>query len=313
MESFVYTMRNDAFGFGVAGKYLHVPFTAYDDFGNQRATTRFSETILGVNASYNFLRGFYFQGVSVGGNLKFALRPLTAADLGRTDIEDQSLASVMMDLGVLTSFNFLKLYSSQSRNTSVGVSIKNLGTNAGGEPLPTSVTGGIAYSPARPVVLAADYSVPFNLFADVPAEDHGFAVGTTVQITDFLSMHSGLLWRGGNPRVSAGGSVALHNRMSITFNYTLDLTTQLAGVDRFSVSSRFSLGDRGRASRAEMMRSYYLDALVAFAVGDLERTVDLCRRALELDPSFEPAAETLLTASRMLELQRRMESIRTVE
>lgn len=311
MEAAVFTVRTEELGVGLAVKYLHVPFTAYDDFGRQQSSIRFTESLIGINASYNVLRGFYFNGISLGANLKFAMRPLP--DQLRPDMSNQSLYSPMIDLGAYTSFDFLKFYSSLQRNLSLGVALKNVGLPARGDPLPTMLSAGVGYAPARPILLSADINVPLILFSNLPPEPIGFAVGSAVQFTDFVVVHGGLLWRGGNPRITTGGSVTISDRMTLTFNYTLDLTTQFSSPDRFSISSRFSLGDRGRAVRAQSLRSYYLDALVAFAVGDLERTVDLCNRALELDPSFEPARETLATASRMLELQRRMESIRTVE
>jgi hypothetical protein len=57
----------------------------------------------------------------------------------------------------------------------------------------------------------------------------------------------------------------------------------------------------------------YLSSVEAYANGDIERTVALCRQALEIDPTFEPAQETLASAQRMLTLQRQMESIRLGE
>jgi hypothetical protein len=89
------------------------------------------------------------------------------------------------------------------------------------------------------------------------------------------------------------------------------MTTQLTAFDRFSVQAGFSLGDRGRGDEQDRIRTLYLDALQAFAEGDLEETIELTEEVLELDPRFQPAAETLEMAERMQSLQNQMESIRT--
>ncbi len=308
IESLAYTTRYEDFGVAVGGKYLHVPFTEYDSFGVQQATSRYTETVVAANLSYNFLDNFYFSGVSAGANLKFAARRVPGIDAG----DDVAGAGVMTDVGLLTRFDLLKFYPSRHRNFSVGTVVKNLGPNVRDDPLPTVWTTGIGYSPIRPLLLAADVNIPFNPFSSAPAESPGFAVGTAVTVTDFFVMRGGFLLRGGNPRISMGGSVGV-DRMTIDVNYTLDMTTQLTAFDRFSVGVSFPLGDRGRGDRDEQVRSLYLDALEAFAVGNLERTIELCLEAVELDPSFQPAVETLMMARRMLDLQNQIDVIRFSE
>ena len=105
MEGIVYTTRYEDFGVGVGGKFLYVPFTEYDDFGVQQGTARYTETIVGANASYNFLNSFYFNGVSVGANAKVAYRHVS--DIIASDL---TTAGIMFDLGVLSRFNVLKFF-----------------------------------------------------------------------------------------------------------------------------------------------------------------------------------------------------------
>jgi len=88
------------------------------------------------------------------------------------------------------------------------------------------------------------------------------------------------------------------------------MTTQLSAFDRISLNVRFNFGDKGREATESQVRELYLDALVAFADGELERAIALCEQALELDPRFQPAGETLKMASQMFRLQQEMESIR---
>lgn len=307
LEGITYTTRFDNLGIGVGGKHLHVPFTSYDDYGAQLATARYTETVFAANASYNFLSSFYFPGIAAGANIKAAYR-----NIPDYIAPDQSAAGIMTDVGVLSRFHLLKFYSSRDPNLSVGMVVRNVGPPVLDEPLPSVWSTGIAWSPLRPITLAADLNVPLILFNDLPPPDPGYAFGTAVAITDFFDMRAGFLMQGGNPRVTMGGSVMLQS-MRITVNYTLDMTTQLTAFDRFSVHAGFTFSDRGRADRDDTVRQLYLDALQAFARGDLEATIALTQRALQIDPTFQPAAETLTTATRMLELQTRMEAVRRGE
>jgi hypothetical protein len=160
------------------------------------------------------------------------------------------------------------------------------------------------------VLIGADVTVPFTPFSPLPSESVGYAVGTAITVTDFFAIRSGFQVKGGNPRVTMGGSVGIQD-MTVTINYTLDMTTQLTAFDRFSLQAGFSLGDRGRGEIQERIRTLYLDALQAFAEGDLEETIELTEEVLQLDPRFQPAAETLEMAEQMQSLQNQMESIRT--
>jgi hypothetical protein len=189
---------------------------------------------------------------------------------------------------------------------------QNVGPPALDDPLPSRATGGIAYSPVAPLTLAFDYSYPFVLGSDAPAEAPAYAAGALVRVTDFLSAQTGFQLRGGNPRFALGSNIAFP-AVTLQLNYTVDLTTQIGRLDRFSVQASFDLGDRGRSARRDRVEDYYLDAVRAYADGEIERTVELCRRALDIDPTFQPAQETLENARKMLTLQRQMESIRLGE
>ena len=305
MESAAYTTRIERFGTGIGVKYLHVPFTAYDGFGVQQATARYTEAVAAFNVSHNFFDSFYFSGISAGTNLKIAYR-----DIPEIIVADQSAAGVMADFGLLSRFNLLKFYPSREGNLAVGTTLRNVGPNVLEEPLPTTWSTGIAYSPLRPLLVSVDVNVPYLLFSDLPNPSVGYAVGTALTVTDFFTIRGGYQLKGGNPRLSMGGSVRIQD-MTVTINYTLDMTTQLTAFDRFSLQVGFALGDRGRGDRQDQVRELYLDALEAFAVGDLEKAIDLTERAHAIDPTFQPAEETLEIASRMSELQDQMDRIRS--
>ncbi|HET6451867.1 MAG TPA: UPF0164 family protein, partial [Spirochaetia bacterium] len=206
MESAVYTNRFGDLGFGVGGKFLYVPFTAYNDWGAAVANNYISETIGTVNVSYNFLSSYYFSGIALGANLKVAYRNIP--NIATLSVYNQSALAVMGDVGAQTSFNFLKFYSSQSRNFSVALVARNLGIESlSDEYLPQTATAGIAWSPLRPWTMAVDFNYPFSFPGQPPAETWNVAVGTTVAVTDFLSVQGGVLMKADNPRVSVGAAL----------------------------------------------------------------------------------------------------------
>jgi len=306
LESLMYTTRIDNLGLGAGLKFLYVPFTGYGSYGQQLTTFRYTETVATLNASYNFLHGFYFNGISAGANIKVAYR----GEPNVTGlIQDQSAFGFMGDFGLLTRFDLLKFYPSRTRNFAIGVTAKNFGPPVLNEPLPSMLSAGVSYSPLRPLLFAFDFNYPVSLLPNVPAESYWFASGMSVQFTDFFATEAGFQLKGGDPRVTLGADVQLSN-FALHVNYILDMTTQLGAVDNFSIEMSFDLGDGGRAARTRAIETTYLNALDALAGGDLTRTIQLCRQILAKDSSFDPARETLNNALKSEDLQRQMDALR---
>ncbi|RKX80037.1 MAG: hypothetical protein DRP87_00950 [Spirochaetes bacterium] len=307
MEGVVYTVRFNDLGIGAAGKFLYVPFTEYDTWGERVSKGYYSETIATMNISYNFFPTYYFYGVAVGANLKFAYRNIPASIY-----PDQSAIAFMTDIGALTRFNFAKPFVSRSKNFSVGAVIKNLGPYVLQEPLPTEVTVGIAYSPIRPVTAAVDLNLPVTFNTNYPAENWNIVAGTDIVFTDFFSVQGGFRYRGSNPGISLGATVDLQ-KMSFIVNYTMDLTTQFGVLDRFSLAARLKIGDRGRAALQARVDELYITALEEYANGNLEEAITYLEKALEIDPRFIPAAELLRVLQQTISLHREMEDIQKIE
>jgi hypothetical protein len=308
IEGIVYTKRRDTIGYAFAGKFLYVPFTGYDMWGERVSAGYYSETIAIGNISRNFFADYYFHGVSVGANLKAAFRHIP-----ETIAAGQSAAGIMADFGVLTRFNFFKYFSAREKNTSVGFTVKNVGPYVLDEPLPMSATAGIAYAPLRPWVVALDINVPFSFdFGKYPPERPGFALGTSVAVTNFFAVQTGFLAKGGNARVSLGSIVEIDS-LAFVVNYTIDMTTQFTNLDRFSIQVKINMGDEGRRKKALKVEELYLLGIEAFAQGDINKAINYCESALALDPSYIPARETIITARRTLELQTEMEERQRIE
>ncbi len=308
LEGVVYSSRYKDLGYGVAGKFVYLPFTAYNDWGERVSSGYYSESVATANVSYNFLSSYYFSGISVGANFKAAYRHVPAAIYA-----GQSALTGMMDVGALSRFDFLKFYASRDRNFAIGATVRNLGFYAEGDPLPTYASVGLAYSPFRPLTLAMDFNYPFSLTPTTyPAEGWNIATGVKLAVTDFFTVAGGFRYQGGDPRLSLGSEILI-NKISLVVDYTLDLTTQLNVPDHFSVAATFNLGDQGRGEIRKMVDKYYIAGLNAYAKGNLQDAIDYWNEALKLDPTFQPAAQYKTTAEAALKLENEMRNLRKIQ
>ena len=307
IEGVLYTIRFNNLGIGLGSKFLYVPFTEYNQWGEQVSKGYPTESVTTLNISYNFFSSYYFYGFAVGANLKAAYRYIPTSIY-----QNQSVLSAMADLGILTRFNLLKFYASRDRNFSLGAAVKNLGFAAIDDPLPTAVTVGIAYGPVRPLTLSFDFTYPFTLYAAVPATEWYMAAGMDLAVTEFFAVQSGFYYRGSDPRISLGSTVDF-NDISIAVNYTLDMATRVETPDRFSVEAKLILGDEGRYAMQMRVEELYLAGLEAYAKGNLRTAIRYWESTLNLDPTFQPAREILQTAQEALELQDEMRELSKVE
>jgi hypothetical protein len=298
LEGVVYTIRFNDLGIGFGGNFLFVPFPAYNEWGVKGATDYISESVGTVNVSYNFFSDYYFYGVAAGANFKVAYRSIPAVFA-----LNQSALAVMADAGLQTSFNFLKFYNARAKNFSVGFVVKNLGISSlPDEALPHLATAGFAWSPLRPWTIAVDGDLPFSFPGEPSAPGPYLAVGTTVNITDFLSVQAGGVVSGYNPRVSVGAALAV-GTLDLTMNYNLDLSGTASPLDKFSVEARFVLGDSGRGDVAKKAEELYLQGIEEYAAGNYAGAIDLWQQVLALDPKYSPAEHYLSVARDSLALQ----------
>lgn len=317
IEGLVYTQRMGNLGLGIGGKWLYLPFTEYNDYGERASKGFYSEAVMILNASYNFLAGYYFYGISLGTNVKTAVRlvPDYADDTGvirSGSGAEQSTIAPMIDIGALTRINLLKFYYSREKNTSFAIVVKNLGFPAQGDPLPTEAVFAIAYKPIRPIQWSFDTTVPINLMNPELSEQPYWATGISAQITDFLGMRTGLLYKTGNIRITIGSAISVSTIM-IDVNYTLDLLTQLQPLNRVSVGLKFNFGDQGRGERAKQVEALYLAGLEAYAKGDTNIAIKSWEAALRIDSRYDPAKESLKALIGAENLSKRIIEIQKIE
>lgn len=319
IEALAYASRHNDLGFAAGAKWLYTPFTEYNIYGERVSKGYYSEGVITLNASYNFFRSYYFSGVSLGASLKGAFRIVP----DYTDADDQwnkegqlipgsgrsqSTIMVMGDIGALTRFNFLKPYSSRDKNTSVALVFRNLGPPAMDDPLPTVITGALAYKPLRALLFSFDFNVPMN-FTDISLSEKPYwAFGIAGEIMSFLSMRTGIMGKAGSVRVALGSAIHL-DRVSLDVNYTLDLLTQFQPLNRVSVGIRLDLGDQGRKAKSEKVDELYIAGLDAYSRSDLKTAKALWEEAIRLDPKFDPAREGIGVIDKTIGVEERIQDM----
>lgn len=298
IESVIYTTRWDDLGFGASAKLLYVPFVEKDGWGRDAGKGYYIETIGTVNVSYNLFSDYYFPGVAVGANVKIAYMGFPD-----TIISNESVLTGMIDVGILTRFNFLKFYSSSDGNFSIGAAFKNFSPIPTPEPVPTIASFGISYSPIRPLILAVDFNLPISLDPAVPAERFYFAGGFSIAFSPFVGLQGGIKIKGGNPMISLGATIDLDS-VSFVVNYNVDLTNSLDPLDKFSISAKFNLGDGGRAENRKAAEALYIEGVRLYADRKIEDAIKKWEEVLKLDPKFTPARDYIEIAKKSLELDR---------
>ena len=303
VESLYYSMRpdkNENFGFGFGFKFLHVPFTGYNDWGAQTNNVGwYSESIGTFNMSYGFIKNYYGSNIiSIGGSAKIAYRGVSSA------LEPgQSAVAIMGDVGIISRFNLFKFYASRDTNFSVGLSIKNLGEEFidNPDPLPTSFTTGIAWNFIRPITMALDFSFPFNLNGE-SAEYISGAIGFNFNVTNFLDLQAGFLIKQGKPRFTLGSQVSLKN-FDLMVNYTLDLATQIELFNRMSIGVRINLDTAKEYIVKDEVQKLYLDGLDQYSKGHIEVALNYWNEAYSINPYYQPVLDMMKVAKESLQLE----------
>ncbi len=326
IDTIAFSQREGNFGYGASLKSFYVPFTEYSILGERVSQGYYSESVGLLNIAYNFLSGYYFKGISVGANFKFAFRGVpdyADDDTGEIIIDsglNQSAIAFMGDLGFLMRFNLGKLYSSREPNFNVGLALTNAGASFVGigsqlvleDPLPTQAAIGFSYKILRPITFTFDYQQPLNLFNIAQSEQAAFAFGFEGTITDFFSVQSGFLLKGGNPKFSLGSEIDWSN-LTFSLSYSLDLTTSFAPVNRISLSAKMNLGDRGRAELQETVDNLYNQGLNYYVEGQFTEAIIIWEQALELFPLFDPAISGIRSANQSIELRNTIQDTQNLD
>ena len=320
VEGLVYANRHgDYLGFGGGIKWLYIPFTEYNFYGERVASGYYSEGIAVLNLSRTFFSTYEFAGVSAGINIKAGFRFVPdytdSNDTGNPkgslipfSGESQSVITAMADIGLLSRFNLFKFYTSRENNASAALVLRNIGPSVMDDSLPAALVAGISYKPIRPLLFSFDFALPINFEDSSLAESPYWSLGTAVTVTNFLSMRMGFLGKAGGARITIGSAIVL-DKIALEINYSLDLMTQMRPLNRVSLGVRFDLGDNGRAALAARVDELYLLGLDEYRLGNYQNALDYWEEALVLNPGFKPAQDAITIIRSALELQHRIMNI----
>ena len=318
LETLAFTTRFKNIPHMSYGGYVtcfYMPFTEYNFFGERVAANYYTETTAAINFSYNLLAGYDFKGLAAGINLKTGWRGVpdytdnnTDAIISGSGLEQSGLA-LMADVGFMLQFNFLKYYSSREPNVRIGVSANNVGISITGfgksikldDPVPTTVSAGISLKFIKPITLSADIVQPLNLLDISNYIIPYFNSGVSIQFTPFLSLLTGFSLKGANPRISAGLEVEIA-KIRLNFNYSLDLTSSLSTFNRFGLSAKILLGDKGRSIIDSQVDELYQLGLKYYADANWEEAIAVWQEALKLNKRFDPAIHGIKSAQYQIDM-----------
>jgi hypothetical protein len=218
----------------------------------------------------------------------------------------------MADIGFLTRFDLFKFYEAREKNASAAFVLRNLGPPALDEPLPTVINAAVSYKPIRPLLFAFDLNIPVNFVDFSQSGMPNVSLGVSANITRFLSMNAGMLYRAGSSRFSIGSSIDL-NLLVLDINYTLDLLTQMQPLNRVSLGVRLDLGDSGRQQRAIRAEELFLLGLEAYSRNNIPDARLCFEEALRIDPKYEPAREGLTMLEDREKLIQRVDELHSLD
>lgn len=327
LETLAYTIRFGHFGVGTYISTFYVPFTEYNIFGERVAGNYYSETTAAINSSYNFLAGYTFKGFALGTTVKTAWRSIPDYTDNDTDAIipwsgfKQSSLGVMADVGLMLQFNLFKFYASREPNLKIGFAANNLGVAITGafsdagltlEPVPTMLQAGISYKVIKPVTITLDYKQPINLLENTGFRWPYIGAGVGIQFSDYISFLAGLELKGANPKISTGLEFEVA-KIRFNMNYTLDMTSSLNPLNKFSLSLKLVLGDLGRSVKSAEVDRLYSLGLQYYTEQNWEKAIEIWEQALEIDKRFDPAIIGIVSAQYQIDMFQKIQESLTFD
>lgn len=320
METIGFTQRQKNFGYGAALRVFYIPFLQYDSFGATQAQGFFSETFAVINAAYNFLDGYDFKGISIGGNVKIGYRAMPPIALSETDSAAQKKAqgrkqngiAVLGDVGIQVRLNAGNFFDSREPNMYIGLAACNFGAPIRGDIPPSYIALGFAYRPIQWLLFSMEVRQPINVMAIRRSGLPQGAFGIMFSITEFFNFSTGVHLKGGNPRLTMAGEINIMP-VQIVATYSLDLTTQSGQINHFSIGAKISLGDRGRSKKADKIETLFIEGLDAYTKNDIPQAIAIWESILIDSPRFDPAIEALRIAKRQQAVQAEVNKLQLLE
>lgn len=296
-----YSMRFNGLGFGVGARILYMPFTHFDQYGADVGSGMITYSVFTFNVAYNFLRSYKYFGLSIGGNVK-----LYVYGVPNNIAQNQTIANVAFDFGILSRFNFLKAYKKIEKNFSIGLSLKNFGLFTDGEAPPSMVSIGIGYKPIYQLLFSTDFNYLIS-YSEFTWQNWSVSVGIEWKFIKNASLLTGITIKS-NPSFSLGINVDFED-FSISAVYTPDLID----LFQFSISASLKLGDLGRKNKKIVIKKMFADALRMMNNGDYLGAKQVLKEILKKDFGFTPAYKRLEICNKQLKIQNSIETIQNTE
>lgn len=122
----------------------------------------------------------------------------------------------------------------------------------------------------------------------------------------FLSFLAGLELKGANPKISAGMEFEIA-KVRLNMCYSLDLTSSLNPLNKFSLSMKLVLGDLGRAEKSAEVDRLYSLGLQAYTEQNWEKAIEIWEECLKIDKRFDPATTGIVSAQYQIDMFRKIQ------
>jgi hypothetical protein len=264
------------FYMGAGFTFLYLPFTYYDDSGNQVGGSSAISQSLGVlNFGYNFRK----SRISIGTNLKAFYNnvpsDLLEARYGST-YDSQNYLVLASDFGIFARTSWLKTYIGPEPSLMLGLAVKNLGYSDVYEKLPTEVHAGVWYRLFWSLLIAGQLSVP--LYEPI----YG-SVGLEWDFRKKIFLQAGVRISE-NPMLGVGFGYKFRD-IELNVSYT----PRIAFTNVISVSVNFFFGETKQRRREERITALLIEALDFFREGDYDNARAAADEVLAMDSRNEIA------------------------
>lgn len=256
--------------------YWVPPFDRIDIDGNVTGKADFYNGALTVGYGYDF------RFMKVGGSTKYIYQV----------IDGMQTHSVAFDIGILKGFYLYSPFDAPVRNFYLGLSFLNLGSNAGGDPLPRQMRMGLSYKLTHWFTFNVDFVQSLieasDMYDFIYGLDEGFRVNLGAEVTylDIISLRAG--WRlndGGMFSAGIGFHYAIKN-----VSFVIDTAYSDSGIfgPNYSINIAFKLipkvvtyEDRVEANR------HYRSGLKYYVANDIDAAIKEFKLTRDYDPYFK--------------------------
>lgn len=241
IETMLLSTTFESVGLSTGTKLFYTPFTAYDDGGVRTGSGYFIEYVGAINLSLRLIERPRL-GLDFGSSAKIAGRHVS-----REIAANQSAVAFPFDFGFLFHTTLADFSQKDRRNVFVGATLKDVGpaTASLDAPLPTTLNGGIGYSPISAMLMTFDVALPMYFpSTGLVLDTLGYSAGLRLALARFLRLEAGAQFQSQNLRIALGGTALLEG-VDISAAYSVDVLSGFNPLDTVSIMAILKLGKDG--------------------------------------------------------------------